>query len=293
MVAAMGVGLFLGALLAIQVSAEIEPRETACPSASELARELERAGAVGVPAPDLVVDHERMRVTLRGQDGALLGSREVDAPASCDERATIAAVLVATWMGIWPATPARVAAPAPERTPPVTRPDPTSATGRRVELGLQVGGAHDGNAGALAAAFELRRAMWGPLHIALGASMTSEREQRVGVAHAGYLRPAIELGPFARLGRGGLQGELAASGRLGLLLLRGKRLPIAHRTSHLIPGVAASVRLVLARERVSPFLVAGVAYWLAGQRVTLDDDDATATLPRLDVMAGLGLVWAP
>lgn len=298
----MGVGLLLAALLVAQVSVERAPRGVACPSDAELETELARAGAGDVPAPELEVGEDRMRVVLRGRDGALLGSREVEAPASCRERAAVAAVLVATWMGIWPAAPA----PAPPRdAPPPAEPvapatpivtEVASASvppARAIELGLHVGGAHDGSAAALAAAVELRRAVSGPLRVAIAASATSERDRNIGGAHAGYLRPAIEVGPVVRLGRSALQGEVGASARLGLLVVRGKDLAIAHRVSHPVPGAATSMRLVLARRQVSPFLAAGFGYWFVRQRLTLDDDGATAELPRWDVTASMGLLWAP
>lgn len=300
MVGRMGVGLLLAAVLVAQVSAESGPREVACPNQAELEAELARAGAGGVPTPDLEVDGHRMRVALWGRDGALLGSREVEAPASCGERATVAAVLVATWMGIWPAspTPTRAAVPLGEPVLPATPsaievPRAASPPARTLELGLQVGGAHDGSGAALAGAVELRRTVTGPLRIVFAASGTSERDRKIGDAHAGYLRPAIELGSAVRVGRGSLQGEIGASARLGLLFVRGKALAIAHRVSHPVPGAAASVRLVLAREQLSPFLAAGFGYWFAGQRLTLDDDGATAQLPRWDVSASLGLLWSP
>jgi hypothetical protein len=53
------------------------------------------------------------------------------------------------------------------------------------------------------------------------------------------------------------------------------------------------VRLVLAGQRWSPFVVVGATYWLVRQELTLDDQPATAGLPRWDAGVGLGLFWAP
>lgn len=292
MVAGMGVGLFLVAWLTAQVSAGREPQATACPSPSELEAELVRAGAVGLPAPDITVNGEHMRVVLRGPDGALLGSRDLEVPTTCHERATVAAVLVATWMGVWPAAPAPSPRPLPP-LPPAPSPAPKIAPPPATELGLELGGAHDGNGSAVAAALSIRRVLAGPLRIAVGAVATTERERRVGAGRAGYLRPTVELGPVLRLGRGALQGELGASARLALLWLRGKGVVDPRQVSHPAPGAAASVRVVLARERLSPFFAAGVGYWFTRQKLTLDDDDANAELPQWDATAGLGLLWSP
>jgi hypothetical protein len=90
-----------------------------------------------------------------------------------------------------------------------------------------------------------------------------------------------------------VQADLAASGRLGILIARGRDLPVAHAKVHVVPGAAAKARLVLAGERLSPFVVVGTSYWFGQQQLTLDNSDAKAELPRWDVEAGLGIFWSP
>ena len=287
----MWAGIVLAALVAGELAAS-QPEAPPCPSPVEVASELTRVGAAGTAPPDIVVDGQRMRVVLRAADGATLGSREVEAPASCRERATVAAVLVATWMGIWPQG-AEAASPAPPPAPAPSAPPPPADARRPAEIGVAVFGAHDGNAAALGLALELRRRFWGPWGAFLAASATTERDRRVGPARASYLCPALDLGPALRLGRGRWQADLAAAARLGILVFRGRDLPVTHRTTHLVPGGAATVRLVLAGQRWSPFVVVGATYWLVRQELTLDDQPATAELPRWDAAAGLGLFWAP
>jgi hypothetical protein len=286
----MWAGIVLAALVAGDLAAE--PQPATCPSSAEVAAELARVGAVDVPPPDIVVEDDRMRVVLRAADGTMLGSREVEAPASCHERATVAAVFVATWMGIWPEGANAASAPRPasvERSPA----PPPPALGRRPEIGLAVLGVHDGNAAALGLTLEARARLVGKLGMFLAVNATSERDRAVGPARAGYLRPSLELGPTLRLGHGRWQGELAVAARLGLLVLRGRDLPVTHRTTRLVPGAAANARLVRAGLRWSPFAVVCVGHWLARQELTLDNQPATADLPRWEATAGLGLLWAP
>ena len=76
-----------------------------CPSDSEVKAELLRLGAAPDLNPAITFVGDRMQVQLRGRDGIPIGSREVEAPATCRERATAAAVFVAAWTGLWPEGP--------------------------------------------------------------------------------------------------------------------------------------------------------------------------------------------
>ena len=46
-----------------------------------------------------------MYVVLRAQDGSMLGARQVTAPETCNQRATVAAVFIAAWVGEWTSAP--------------------------------------------------------------------------------------------------------------------------------------------------------------------------------------------
>ncbi len=78
-----------------------------CPSAEALSAELDRLGTAKAVAalgtPEVSMSGTRMRVGLRGRDGSLSGVREIVAPASCGERASVAAIVVSAWVGAWPA----------------------------------------------------------------------------------------------------------------------------------------------------------------------------------------------
>ena len=87
----------------------VSPMGTTCPSRDAVAAELDRLGAVAALAnlgsPEITVKDTKMRVVLRGRDGSTLGTREVAAPEDCNERATVAAVFIAAWVGAWTTTP--------------------------------------------------------------------------------------------------------------------------------------------------------------------------------------------
>lgn len=256
-------------------------QEFACPSPAEIKSELVRVGAVGALPPRIELDGDRMRVVLHDRRGVAVGTRDVEAPPTCHERATAAAVLVATWMGIWP------------QAPGLAESSRAAVDESRSAVGVTVAGAYDGNAPALGLAIDLRRRVRGSLWGMLAVSGTTARERSVGeVAKAVYLRPAVDLGPALRLGRG-LQVDVAASGRLGLVIVYGKGLPVSHTKLHVIPGVAANLRVIVPGKRFSPFVAAGGTWWFGTHNLTIDDVQATADLPRWDLAAGLGFYWSP
>jgi hypothetical protein len=108
----------LGALSSLVWAAAVvvQPANTTCPSEQAITAELDRLGVLATLAelglPEVTVEGTRMRVVFRGRDGALLGTREVAAPATCHERASTAAVFIAAWVGDWslPIRPAGVEA---------------------------------------------------------------------------------------------------------------------------------------------------------------------------------------
>jgi len=80
---------------------------TGCPARDAIAAELQRLGTTAavaaVGSPEVTVDGTRMQVALRDHAGTISGVREVAAPASCAERARVAAVLISAWVGAWSA----------------------------------------------------------------------------------------------------------------------------------------------------------------------------------------------
>ena len=56
-------------------------------------------------SPEITIKDKKMHVVLRSPDGSMLGAREVAAPEACHERATVAAVFIAAWVGEWTTAP--------------------------------------------------------------------------------------------------------------------------------------------------------------------------------------------
>jgi hypothetical protein len=257
-----------------------------CPEPADVAAQLSRMGVNQGTQPEIAVMGDRMRVVLRGRDGTMLGSREVEAPAACHERANVAAVLVATWMGVWPEAPRQVPTPAVPQEAPAPH-DPLAA------FGISILTAFDSNGLALGAGAETSLHLHGPLLAVASLSATTEREQPIGPAHAGYMRPALAVGPALALGRGRIRWQLGMTGQVGLLLLRGKGLATIHRTTSAEPGAGACLRVLLAGARFTPFAHLGGVYWFGRQSATLDDAPDTAQLPAWDAHLALGVSFSP
>lgn len=294
----MWAGLALAVMVVSLGEASPSPlSEPVCPDPILVEEQLVRLGIAGGTRPEITVVDDKMRVVLLAQDGTTLGSREVEAPVSCQERATVAAVLVATWMGVWPHSDQAVSSPpVVDNLPkPVVAAIPEPSKPARlhgVDFGFALMGAYDGNGFASGLAVESRWRLLGPLRGFVGFSATTEREKIVGLGRAGYTRPALEAGPLLGLGSGRVRGELGLSGRLGLLILRGKGLPVTHAATRALPGAAALLRLVFVGRTLSPFFTVVGATWFGRETAILDDNLATAELPRWDLQVGLGILWA-
>jgi hypothetical protein len=87
----------------------VPPAGSACPSGQAIAAELDRLGAsaalAALGSPEVMVEGTKMRVVLRDRDGSIMGTREVAAPEACHERASVAAVFIAAWVGAWSTEP--------------------------------------------------------------------------------------------------------------------------------------------------------------------------------------------
>jgi hypothetical protein len=85
------------------------PTGTTCPSGAAIAAELDRLGAsaalTALGSSEITIKDTKMHVVLRGQNGSMLGARDVAAPEACNQRAAVAAVFIAAWVGAWTTAP--------------------------------------------------------------------------------------------------------------------------------------------------------------------------------------------
>jgi hypothetical protein len=119
-------------LFCVLLEASAGPVLPGCPDGDAITAELHRLGTAEAVArfgrPEVTVEGAKMRVALRGSDGAVSGVREVAAPSSCGERAQVAAVLISAWVGVWSAGSFSVASPPPVASPSSARAATTTST---------------------------------------------------------------------------------------------------------------------------------------------------------------------
>lgn len=259
---------------------------TACPARSDveaaLAQRGEKEAVAALRRSDVTVQGQVLRVTLRDETGTVIGVREVEAPADCAARVSLAAVLLTAWARTWDKT-TLVALPPPKSRVP-------APTGRQIEIGVAAGGADDGDARALAGALlggvQIREA-WG---VTFALETTGWRQVDVGPGVGRYLVSRLGAGPSFRHGASAWF-DVALLPQLTLLVVEGRGL-VSSRTSGLWgAALATRLRAGAAWGASAPFVSLGLSRSVMRETLTLDDDRSTRALSSWDVNLELGVSW--
>jgi hypothetical protein len=304
----------LGALagLAWTLAVTAIPVDAACPSREAVAVELDHLGAsaalAALGSPEVTVVGNKLRVALHGRDGSVMGTREVAAPEGCHQRATVAAVFIAAWVGKW-STPTPPGPPSPEpprppasHAPALSRPktaavlasDSGPVRAPPLEVAGWAFGTHDGDAGTLGAAVSVAYRFHGALALAVLFETTGERESALGPGFAAYRTSRLGIGASLRGRRGHLFADAGLFPELTMLSLAGKGQQLDTTRSATTWGASVDVRGRLGSKlgRFIPFVFAGGSVALRAEHLTLDGSpDATTTLSRWSLSAGAGLAF--
>lgn len=275
-----------------------------CPERHDVEHELNRLGAAPALAlkgtPDVTVNDSGMHIVLRGRDGKVLGEREVAAPEACQERAVVAAVVIAAWLGEWSAGEPRAATPRPTAAPPILTaaapapppPSPRRSRLPRLELAAFGSAVHDGDAATWAAGGELAYGLGDRFSVTAQGHATGERTQALGPGQAAYQSWGFGAGISwrRRFGRAVLDAGLGPEALR--TALQGEGLLTPRRATAWTLAIDGRIRLGLALSRIVPFVYAGTAYGITTTRLTLDDRLDRVTLSHWNVAAGLGLLFS-
>ena len=276
-----------------------------CPERHDVEHELERLGAAPALAlkgtPDITVNDSGMHIVLRGRDGKVLGEREVAAPEACQERAVVAAVVIAAWLGEWSAAEPRAAAARPPAAPPVLTvaapapppPSPRRSTPPRLELAAFGSAVHDGDAATWAAGGELAYGLGDRFSVTAQGHTTGDRTRPLGPGQAAYQSRGFGAGISwrRRFGRAVLDAGLGPEALR--TAFQGERLVTPRGATAWTLAIDGRVRLGLALGPIVPFVYAGADYGIGTSRLTLDDrPDQVTTLSRWNVAAGVGLLFS-
>jgi hypothetical protein len=228
----------------------------------------------------------------------VLGQREVAAPDACHERAVVAAVVIAAWLGEWSGGENRATTPSPASPPPpvLTRPPapppPAPRSAPRIDIAAFGFGVHDGDVGTWGVGGEVGYQLAGPFSVLALGQGTGERSQALGPGRAAYSSLSIGAGISwrRRLGRGLL--DLGLAPEATRVALRGQQLATTRTATAWSLAGDGRIRLGLRLGAVVPFLYADAAYALVTSRLTLDDLSNQVTLSRWNVAGGLGVLFS-
>ena len=262
------------------------PAPAICPTASQIDAALQRLGEDAtvdrLGESEVTVVGGTMRIVLRDRAGAMLGVREVPAPAECDKRVSVAAVLLAAWAKTWGET-----ALAPAERAEVSGPRRT----HEVELGIGFGGSVDGDArapsGGLLAGLHLYRG----LGAAMAADVAGQRQVALGQWAATYLVSRLGVGLALRVQPGFVWADVALLPQITRLSVEGKNLMTPHTAAVWGASVEGRGRIGLRWGGLAPFVSIAVNRALVRQTLTLDDRPDSARLSSWDVGVVLGVSW--
>ena len=262
------------------------PAPAICPTASQIDAALQRLGEDAtvdrLGESEVTVVGGTMRIVLRDRAGAMLGVREVPAPAECDKRVSVAAVLLAAWAKTWGET-----ALAPAERAEVSGPRRT----HDVELGIGFGGSVDGDArapsGGLLAGLHLYRG----LGAAMAADVAGQRQVALGQWAATYLVSRLGVGLALRVQPGFVWADVAFLPQITRLSVEGKNVMTPHTAAVWGASVEGRGRIGLRWGGLAPFVSIAVNRALVAQTLTLDDRPDSARLSSWDVGVVLGVSW--
>jgi len=274
----------------------------ACPARHDVEQEIDRLGVAAALAlegtPDVRVDDGAMQIVLRAPDGKVLGQREVAAPGACHERAVVAAVVIAAWLGEWSGRETPAPAPSPAPPPPLVLtgtpapPTPAPRTPPRIDIAAFGFGVHDGDAGTWGAGGELGYRLSGPFSVIVLGQGTGERSQGLGPGRAAYSSSRFGAGLAWRRWFGRTLLDFGLAPEAARVALRGEQLPTTRAATTWSLTTDGRVRLGLRLGAAVPFVYADAAYAVATARLTLDDRPDQVTLSRWNLAAGLGLLFS-
>ena len=278
-----------------------------CPASDAIDTNLERLGALALltqlGTAEVRVQEPSLHVSLLDRRGGSLGVRVVTVTSDCGTRATLAAAVIAAFVGEWAQTKLADAVSTPAAPPTA---NPATATAAQpialarptwqAELGVVTFGIHDGDAGGLG--FGVRA------NLNRGAYMASalvegslDREQPLGDGQGAYRFLRAGLGLGVRWQWPSIFWDTTVVPMVERLSLQGRNVTAPKDVTDWGFVLAGHASLGWNGPRFRPFLFVGASYSMPGQRMTLTDGNVKSVpLSSVNVEAGLGVslrIWEP
>jgi len=248
---------------------------------------LRERAAIGRTGPSL-------RVTLRAEDGRILGDRVLRAEGSCDELAGVAAVILATWISdVHPefvgSLPEAPKAPTADNGPPAApvRPNDSHASRRwsfGVAAGVDLSSIQVAPLVSLGARWLPARSGWGGF---VTATLTGPHDQDLGEGQVHYWRWPLAMGLALRVPVSSTRFDFQAGPALAWLRASGQSLAQPETRNQALGGIFAATRASALWGKLEPFAEISVIGWPAVSpylRITNRD----ISLPRVEVYLVVG-----
>jgi hypothetical protein len=246
-----------------------------------------------------VVDREgaSLRVRLRGKDDRVLGDRTLVAEGTCDELASVVAVVLATWLSdVHPVYPGALPEVPPPQPPPLAPKEepvaPSAGTppSRHVAIGATVG--VDLSAAKPAPLASLG-ARWMPARAGVGAAFAATivgaRNDPLSSGSVRYWRWPLAIGPAYRFAVGSASWDVHAGAALAWFHVAGVGFSSARTHDALLGGGFVATRASGSWNGLEPFVDAAVFFWRPTEAFVQRDIDAPSVrLPALELHLGVG-----
>jgi hypothetical protein len=265
--------------------------DATCPTASEVALRFSAlmapawapaAGAPSVQAPDdgdrarIEIVDEAVEIVLRRADGTLIGRRRLPAQGSCDERARVASIVLATWEsdvhpafereGGAPPGPPPTPSPAADVVKPLL---PVAPAPRQAAWDLGVGVSGSVAGGAFVPGARLGGAFLGANGIGAHLTVTGEgdRSTTAGSGQAVWSRFTTGAGPTYRRHLGAWAIDTNLTLLAALYRVHGEQYPVSYQGRGVDGGVSAGLRLIAPGRTWRAWLAIDMTRWLTLREV--------------------------
>jgi hypothetical protein len=238
-----------------------------------------------------------LRVRLRGKDERVLGERVLQVEGTCDELASVVAVVLATWLSdVHPVYVASLPEATPPEVPPAApiaepvAPRASTTTSRHVALGAALGA--DFSAGKPAPLASLG-ARWMPARSGLGAAAAATiigvRSEPLSSGSVRYWRWPVTIGPAYRLAVGSASLDLHAGAALAWFHVAGTGYPSALTHDAMLGGGFVDARASGSWSGLEPFVDVTGFFWRPVEAfVQRDVDQPSVRLPALELHLAVG-----
>ena len=273
-----------------------------CPAPAAIdarVREMLGLGSSDVFEERAVVERDgaSLRVRLRGKDERVLGDRELVAEGTCDELASVVAVVLATWLSdvhpVYVGSLPEVAPPEVAQATP--RPEPVRSgagtpASRHVAIGAAVGA--DLSAGKPAPLVSLG-VRWMPARSGLGAAAVATiigvRSEPISTGSVRYWRWPLAIGPAYRVPVGSASLDFHAGAALAWFHVAGTGFPSALTHDALLGGGFVATRASGSWGGFEPFVDVSGFFWRPTDAfVQRDVNQPSVRLPGLELHLAVG-----